>query len=119
MTSDDDDSSSSGGGGSGDRAEFDVYVGPAGRVLRVKREGRAAAPQRQSGSVSRRDAERIADRHVEQRFGQSARVADSEPTRGEGARWWVELRRQDRAIVEVYVTASGRVAQVEVEFDND
>lgn len=57
-------------------------------------------------------AKTIADRHIERRFGQPARVTDSGPEGDFGARWEIEVARADGVEFDVYVTARGKVVRV-------
>ena len=104
-----------------DGLEFDVYVSARGRVVKVIRSGRARPAVRPGGGATATAARArvTADRHIERRFGQPARVTDIERENDHGARWEVEVTRGDGVEFDVYVNARNRVVKVVRESDDD
>jgi hypothetical protein len=89
-----------------------VPVAPAGAAAATSSQA-AAAP------VTRAQAARIADRHIERRYKRSARAVRTEREDDFGSRWEVKVIRSDGAEFEVYVSRTGRVLRVERELSDD
>lgn len=79
----------------------------------------AASAQAAATSVTRAQAARIADRHIERRYGRSARAVRTTREDDFGSRWEVKVIRSDGAEFEVYVTARGKVVRVERDLSDD
>jgi uncharacterized membrane protein YkoI len=95
--------------------EFDVYVNAAGRVVKIVRMGRDSTVS----EPNRQEAGTIAVAHVRKITGKPARITWIGPEDDYGARWEVEVTRDDGFEYDVYVDASGKVIRVkEVGFDS-
>lgn len=92
-----------------------VALVPAGPAAAAQ----AASAQAAAKSITRAQAARIADGHIERRYGRSARAVRTEREDDFGSRWEVKVIRGDGAEFEVYVTARGKVVRVERELSDD
>lgn len=95
----------------------------AGVAALVPASSAGAAPAFAAASakapVTRAQAARIADRHIERRYRRSARPVRVEREDDHGARWEVKVIRSDGAEFEVYVSRLGKVVHVEREHNDD
>ena len=104
--------------------EFDVYVDRGGRIVKIIRQGRDDTSGGDGGStggsgISRSDAAAAALAHIEETTGSNARVTGVSREDDYGARWEVEVTRDDGFEYDVYVNRDGEVVRVkEVGFDD-
>ena len=101
--------------------EFDVYVDRKGRIVKIVRQGRDDDGGGQTGGsgVSRSEAAAAALAHIEESTGSGARVTGVSREDDHGARWEVEITRDDGFEYDVYVNRLGEVVRVkETGFDD-